>query len=280
MWGKSILFLLFLMPFSFCKEKVENQFSTDSLSQENTDREHTIILTTLDWQPYIGQDLRDYGYVYQLVKEVYESKGYKVQIQFYPWARTMNKASSGEADGYFPEYYNEELAKNFYFSLPYPGGPAGFYGRKDIRYEFKTQYDMKDFTALIPYSIGVVRGYTNTKYFDEAKYLKKQETVDDLSNLKKLYYNRVQLIFIDPNVARYLILNYLLERYPDFFNRTYFLEPELEYKYLYVCINKKVPLAKKKIIDFNEGLKEFQKTGRLKQILYQGGFNDKGIWKP
>lgn len=263
----------------FCKIEKE-KIDINVQNKDTYDRTNTIILTTLDWQPYIGQDLKDYGYVYQLVKNIYESKGYKVIIQFYPWARTMKKAYSGEADGYFPEYYNEELTKDFYFSLPYPGGFAGFYGKKEIQYQFRTQYDMRDFTALLPYSIGVVRGYTNTKYFDAANYLKKQETVDDLSNLKKLYYNRVQIIFIDPNVARYLIQTYLIEKYPDFFDKTYFLEPELEYKYLYVCINKKVPFAKKKIDDFNQGLLEFQKTGRLKQIVQKGGFDDKGIWQP
>ncbi|GIX42136.1 MAG: hypothetical protein KatS3mg129_1869 [Leptospiraceae bacterium] len=139
---------------------------------------------------------------------------------------------------------------------------------------------MKDFTALKPHKIGIVRGYTNTKYFDEADYLQKEETDSDLNNLKKLYYNRVQLIFIDPNVANYLIRTYLIKDFPDFFKKTYFLKPELEYKYLYVCISKKAPYALKKLNDFNEGLKEWKENGKLKELIEQYHFDEKGIWHP
>ncbi len=259
--------------------KEESVLNKHSETKEKLDSTK-IILTTLDWQPYIGRDLPNYGYVYQIVKYAFEKKGYKVEIRFLPWARTMNLALNGEADGYFPEYYNSELEKDFYFSDPFPGGPVGFYAREDIQYKFQTEYNMKNFYALTPFKIGIVRGYTNTKYFDEANYLNKDETTDDLSNLKKLYYNRVQLIFIDPNVAKYLIQSYLIQRYPDYNEKTYFMRPELEYKPLYVCINKKVKNAQKKINDFNEMLSYLKKEGLLKQILKNANFDEKGNWNP
>jgi len=286
---KNIMFILVFLFYINCdlffrsnkQDFVKTPNSIEAKNQDEIqDRKNTIILTTLDWQPYIGQDLPNYGYVYQIVKKIYEQRGYKVVIKFYPWARTMQLAASGEIDGYFPEYYNEDLKKDFYFSDPYPGGPAGFYGRKDINYKFKTQYDMKDFHALTSYRIGIVRGYTNTKYFDSANYLQKEETTDDLSNLKKLYYNRVQLIFIDPNVANYLIRTYLIKQYPDYFEKTYFITPELEYKFLYVCIARKAPYAQKKLQDFNAGLKELKQTGELNKLLRENHFNEKGIWDP
>lgn len=275
--------LIFILFLTYCDVFLNYTSENIEEKKENTtslDRKKTIQLTTLDWQPYIGQDLQDYGYVYQIVKQIYESKGYKVEIKFYPWARTMQLAITGGVDGYFPEYFNEDLKKDFYFSDPYPGGPVGFYGRKDIKYNFKTQYNMKDFTLLKPYKIGVVRGYTNTKYFDAANYLQKEETSDDLSNLKKLYYNRVQLIFIDPNVANYLVRTYLIKEIPDFFEKTYFLMPELEYKYLYVCISKKAPYAEKKLNDFNTTLKEWLQNGKIKEIILKYHFDEKGIWNP
>ncbi len=189
-----VLFLFFLSCDIFIKESFNpSQISIHTKENQNIDRKKTILLTTLDWQPYIGQDLKDYGYVYQLVKQIFEYKGYSVVIKFYPWARTMKLAISGEVDGYFPEYFNEDLKKDFYFSDPYSGGPAGFYGRKDISYQFKTEYNMKNFEKLIPYKIGVVRGYTNTEYFDMASYLKKEETIDDLSNLKKTIFQESRI---------------------------------------------------------------------------------------
>lgn len=176
MHWKYLMFFLIFLNLILCREE-KKELQQISLKESTIDRTSTIHLATLDWQPYIVQDLNNYGYVYQLVKEIFEDKGYKVQIRFYPWSRTMQKSLLGEVDGYFPEYFNEELKKDFYFSNPFPGGPVGFYGRKDIKYQFKTQHNMKDFRALISYQIGIVRGYTNTKYFDEANYLTKQETV-------------------------------------------------------------------------------------------------------
>lgn len=79
-------------------------------------------------------------------------------------------------------------------------------------------------------------------------------------------------------MANYLIKTYLVQKYPDYFEKTYFLEPELEYKYLYICINKSVPNSEKKLKDFNEGLLKFQRTGKLKKIIQSAGFNERGIW--
>lgn len=286
LYMKKFIFLIFFVFIScdifFNRLEIHDNLSKNELEAKETsfDRSKTILLTTLDWAPYIGQNVQNYGYIYQIVKQIYESLGYRVIIKFYPWARTMNLASQGEIDGYFPEYYNEDLKKDFYFSSPMPGGPVGFFGRRDIQYNFKTQVNMKDFSLLKKYRIGIVRGYTNTKYFDNADYLNKEETVDDLSNLKKLYYNRVQLIFIDPNVAKYLIKNYLLEKHPDFMDKTYFLEPELEYKYLYVCISKKAPLSQQKIQDFNRVLEIWNRNGKIKKLLQEFNFNEGGIWIP
>ncbi len=283
---KKLLFLLFLFFLScdvfYKKIEVQTTISKKTLDakEKSIDISKTIFLTTLDWPPYIGQDVPKFGYIYQIVKEIYESLGYNVIIKFYPWARTMRLASQGEIDGYFPEYFNEALTKDFYFSEPMPGGPVGFYGRKDINYMFQPEVNMKDFYKLKSYRIGIVRGYTNTKYFDAANYLLKEETIDDLSNLKKLYYDRVHLIFIDPNVAKYLIEKYLLEKYPDFFDKTYFLEPALEYKDLYLCISKDTPYAKQKIEDFNKVLKVWKENGKIKQLLNEFDFNERGIWKP
>ncbi len=72
----------------------------------------------------------------------------------------------------------------------------------------------------------------------------------------------------------------MLNSYPDVFDKTYFLEPELEYKYLYVCISKNVPFAQQKIEDFNSGLRDFYNKGIVQKIIKENHFNHKGIWNP
>ena len=38
-------------------------------------------------------------------------------------------------------------------------------------------------------------------------------------------------------------------------------------------------MLKKKIQDFNAGLKELKQTGELNKLLRENHFNEKGIWK-
>lgn len=61
-----------------------------------------------------------------------------------------------------PEYYSEDLKKDFILSAPFPEALGLF--KKDKNIQFKKIDDLK------PYSIGVVRGYVNTAEFDAAAY--------------------------------------------------------------------------------------------------------------
>ena len=79
---------------------------------------------------------------------------------------------------------------------------------------------------LIPYKIGVVRGYVNTKEFDAADYLNKDEANDDLTNFRKLLKNRVDLVIADKFVGKYVMETNLA----DDVDKIEFIEPPLENK--------------------------------------------------
>ena len=161
--------------------------------------ENKIILATLDWEPYIGQDLKNQGYVAEIIREAYKRSGYEVKIKFTPWARTVNLSKTGQVDGYFPEYFADEVKSHALFSDPFQGGPIGFFKRKDNKISFQTLQDLK------PYKIGVVRDYVNTKEFDDADYLVKEAVNNDLTNLRKLIGRRIDLTigdkFVDVNAS-------------------------------------------------------------------------------
>ena len=231
----------------------------------------TVTLTTLDWEPYIGQDLPGQGYVHEIVTEAFKSVGYQVTIRFYPWARAVEEAETGKADGLFPEYYGEARKAKFVFSSSFPGGPVGFMARTSSRITFLAdpQRDLERvLQGLKQYRFGVVRGYINTQIFDQATYLQKDQATDDEQNLRKLEASRVDLIFIDKFVAQYLIRT----RCPDFAGQLEFLEPPLEVKPLYIVFSRQAPGYDQKMKDFNEGLARLQKTGALRGILKKYGF--------
>lgn len=114
--------------FQFCGKTENTQEKKDiSLNKTGTASSRTHInLATLEWLPYVGEELENKGYVTELVKEVFQSQGITADIEFLPFARILSMAKEGRIDGYFPEYMNEENKQIYYYSDPYPGGDIGF----------------------------------------------------------------------------------------------------------------------------------------------------------
>jgi len=221
----------------------------------------TIKLASLEWEPYIGPKMPDGGYVAEIMNEAFKKNGKTAQIDYLPWARAVKMAKDGDYAGYMPEYYSEDLKKDFILSAPFPGGPLGFFKKKTSKITFKTLEDLK------PYSIGVVRGYVNTAEFDAATYLKKDEAKDDLTNFKKLIVGRIELIVCDKYVGEHLLKTELKESAGE----VEFVEPALENKDLYLCISKALPNGQKIIDEFNSAIKQMTDDGTMKKILEKHG---------
>jgi len=221
-----------------------------------------ITLSTLDWEPYIGKEIKNNGYVAVLVKEAFKRGGLEADFQFDQWSRVVGLAKGGKVDGYFPEYYSEAVKEYAVFSDPFPGGPIGFFKLKgkDISYD-----GLEDLKGL---KIGTVQGYVNTKKFDEAGYLKKDAAKDDLTNFKKLAAGRLDLVVADKFVGLSLIKKHM----PDKAGQIEFMAKPLEEKDLFVCISNKVDNADAKLKAFNEGLKQMKADGTIDKILTEYGF--------
>jgi polar amino acid transport system substrate-binding protein len=274
MWMKmSSIFLIFFI--CLCSNPDQELEVTENIQETD---ENTVHLATLTWLPYVGEEFANKGYVYQLVKEAYKAVGMKVDIQFYPFSRILRLAETGQIDGYFPEYYTPDYNSIFYFSDPFQGGDVGFLVNKDSNIQAKTQSNMHDFSEWKNYTFGVVRGYINTKNFDSTTYIQKEETGSDILNIKKLYFRRVDAIFVDVNVANYII-HKNSSKYPAMSEKLEFKEPALENKQLYVCFSIKSKKASYKLKKFNQGLNILKENGTLQKILQESNFK-KGRYIP
>ena len=103
----------------------------------NTQANKTINLATLQWPPYIGDNLCNKGWVFQFAVALLVKKGYQVNIHFYPWARAVRLVELGVMDILFPEYFIESGAPSdnvqgqsrrhlLALSKRYPGGEISF----------------------------------------------------------------------------------------------------------------------------------------------------------
>ena len=201
-------------------------------------------------------------YVAEVFREALKRGGYYVKIDFLPWARVVALAKDGKYHSYGPEYYDKVVEEKIYFSNSFSGGPLGFIKMKNKNINFSKIEDFKT------YRIGVVRGYIHTKEFDDASYRKKDEAVDNVSNIKKLVNGRIDLFVCDKFVGSYLIKKEM----PGNANDIEYMNPVLENKELYLCINKNVPNAKAKIDAFNNGLKSMKNDGTSRKIMVGQSF--------
>lgn len=237
-----------------------------------------ITIATLDWPPYIGQEICNQGWVQQLTVALLASQGYEVTSIFYPWGRAVRQAELGRVDILYPDYFigpdapsdvisDTKRLDHLALSTKFPGGPLMFMKRKGEKDNYKG-----NFQNLKGEKIGVVSGYQNTDEFDslmDKGFFDIDAADDDFSNAKKLIYKRTNLIIGDPAVIRFSVKTSELE--PE--KRAYILNnlesvmPVIQYNYLYYVFSKKRTGWKMRLIAINKAIKEFEESGEMFRII-------------
>lgn len=165
-------------------------------------------LTSLDWPPFSGESQKDKGAAVAVVQAAFAAVGYTVEVAFYPWNRAVALAKDGgDVQGYFPEYAGPDVARDFILSTPLGSSPLGFAERVAAPVTWTSLDDLKDLR------IGVVDGYVNTDDLDQriaTGVLRADKANSDLTNLKKLMAERIDLAVIDRAV-----MNDLMRGTPD-----------------------------------------------------------------
>lgn len=218
--------------------------------------EEHLSLVTLNWAPYVGEDLPHQGFTTEIVTRVFKRAGYRVHINFMPWARVLRLVARGDADAMYPAYHSTERARVYALSDPFARSYLVLYKRVEDDITYTSLRDLEG------YRIGVVRGYVNAPAFDKAQYLQKEPTDSDESNLRKLLKGRIDLAVIDRYTARHLIDT----RLPHAADRLLPLDPPLQIKPLYLGVSKQIPAYRTIVADFNRALSEISAAGVLEDI--------------
>ncbi|MGI0115563.1 transporter substrate-binding domain-containing protein [Zooshikella sp. RANM57] len=159
-------------------------------------------LASLEWPPFVGNTLPENGMTSAIVVDAFAKVGYQVKVDFLPWTEAVRRTSNEEYDGYFPEYYDPELAKRFIYSKPVGQSYVALAQRKAYPIHWRIIDDLEK------YRIGVVEGYLNHPLLDRKISLGEVETynsVDDARNLQALSKGLVDASVVDPAVYYYLM---------------------------------------------------------------------------
>lgn len=251
----SVVIFLFLLSFAHGESPAHN---------------NRITLAAAELEPYIGEDLPNYGYVYELVKEALNRSGYSVNIKFYPMARARYLAEQGKVDAIIPLFNNQSQQDSFIFSSPFPGNNMGLLKRKKLKIDLLEQairapsnYQEK----LKQYTFGVVRGARAIQDFDPWDQLNKEEVRADIQNLDKLAHGRIDFAVIDKYVAADLMV---LKR-PNLIGTLEFNPLPQANKNFYAAFSRNAHNHQQKLEAFNKGLQAIVQDGSLDRILSKHG---------
>jgi len=225
--------------------------------------EKTVTIANMSWEPYYGQYLPNYGFVPEIIKEAYARTGYTAEFSFMSWTKTLEDVRQGKYDAAATASFNEERDRIYWYSDSYIESPVVFYKRKNEK-----PMSWRNLEDLKPYRIGVVRSYVYSPEFDNAAFLQKRTSKNELLNMKKLLLKQAELILIDKFVGQYIINKKLVASEK---NVPEIIYPQLVSDKLHLIFSKNVPDATEKRDAFNRGLREIVKDGIVKKILAAHG---------
>lgn len=221
-----------------------------------------VVLCTLNWEPYYGENLPRDGFFTEIVRTAFERAGHSVTVEFMPWARAMLEVEQGDRDVLLGAYYNEERARTYIASEPIYTDAVGLVALEELGV---SRFD--SLRALSDYVIGHGRGYSVSEAFDNADYLDKEPEESQVLNLRKLYAGRIDLI-----AGSFTSIRYLANDAGHDVDRLVFLEPPLNENTLHIMVSRAIPDGEELLADFHEGLREIRADGTYGRILEEMGY--------
>lgn len=218
----------------------------------------TIQIATMNWEPYTGEKLQYHGFFSELVTEALSKAGYKVEFEYYPWARGLHIAKTGAVHGLMNVYFKEDR-KDFF---EYP----------NVVWRVKERFICLvgtyinftgELSSIQDCTIGVLRGSAQS-----AEIKAGQITVVEVNYIKQLIklliQKRVDAVLVPQEIFFYHFKNL----YPDYDqSRIEVINPVYKTFDMYVVFSKMKYDYKTLTSDFNMGLRKIKADGIFEEIL-------------
>lgn len=214
-----------------------------------------------NWVPHYGKSLPDGGYTVGIVREAMSAIGYTLDAQWMPWKRALQYAESGEYDGLGASYCSIERQKVFVCSDVIANDDIVFFKRKSDNISYTKMEDLKN------YRIGVGKGYSYPKAFEDASFLTKKPATDLKQNILKLDTGRIDIIIGSKQSIMHNLHSGIIK---DKSTLEQLGEP-ISTRTLHVLFSKASENFNEKNSRFNEGLKTIRDNGKYDAQLKKFG---------
>lgn len=193
-----------------------------------------VTVSTLEWPPYTSANLPKGGASTEVIRQAFAAAELDMGLEILPWKRAISAAREDEnIVAYYPGYHCRHV-DGFVASNPIGSGPLGFAENIEAPVTWSSIDDIGEQRL----KVGTVLGYANTDEFDEKAgtgWIRAIPARDDVTNLRKLLLQRIDMAVIDK-----LVLSYLLATEETLKNQSdqlQFNSVTLEEKTLYLCFN-------------------------------------------
>ncbi len=229
--------------------------------------EKMVRVGTGDWAPYLDQNQADGGALGRLVRKVFQSAGYRVEIFFHPWDRNLLLLQQGSLDAVMPYICSKARRQISQCSDEVLRGEVVLFHRVDKPFDWQQLEDLRAFR------IGTSLGYSYGPRFDEALQaglFQVQQANKEDTNFRLLLLGRIDIHPQDRAVG-YAMLRRL---FPADEQALITHHPrELHREPLHLLFRKDDDRGRRLMTLFNQGLQRLAESGELQalqQALYSG----------
>ena len=217
-------------------------------------------LVTFEYPPYeYTKDGKVTGMAVDIVKLVFKDMNQPISIEVLPWSEGINYIKDGKRDGIFTAFKNPEREKFADYSDVLIPQIISFFVRKDSGIVYTNNLD--DLSSL---NVGVVRGFSYGKLFDESLQNKTYKSIKIANNadevFKLLTSGEVDIIPFNKYGGLHILKN------QNKLGEVKELSKKLKMVSSYMAFSKKNNHSKTRD-DFNKSLKKIKSQGEYRKII-------------
>ena len=217
---------------------------------------------TCDWPPYYGETLENGGFMTEITREAFKRAGWDYQVEFMNWNRAEGLCKQGKLDMVQGGFYTDERAKDYLLTEVYSSVEIVFFKKKGADITYGKLEDLKG------KKIGLIRGWIYPDAITKSDFLTVEYVDKPLSNIKKMFAGRVDLIV----GSKAVVIDTANRELPDQAGLLVPLAPPVKANPVHNIISRKIANGQAVAEAFNRGLGMIQADGTYDAILKKHGF--------
>lgn len=130
--------------------------------------QRTIVFTTGEWEPYVGETMVDYGPASKVITTVCERLNYKCEIEFMPWRRAYEMAKRGKVPATYLWTPTEKRSEEMFEGKEPVGFTRTYTFYRKSKFPDGLELDSYEAIAKSGYKPVAVNGYVQADLLEDA----------------------------------------------------------------------------------------------------------------